>query len=280
MSRFDLSLFTRAADAAVSRFAVEILEECESSNTVLLEKAARGAALGTVALALRQTAGRGRCGRAWISSPENSLTFSFLWSADPARGGLSLAAGLALCRALENLGARSLALKWPNDLFLAASQSSSARPPRKLAGILAELCKTPNMGWAAVIGVGLNLVAPATETAAGLAEAFPAENLPPRPEILLAGILGEIARTLEVWEKAGFAALREDWRARHLWENQAVILRDAETICAEGICRGVDDEGALLLEARPAHSGGAAEIRRFLAGDLSLRAAEAGSLSC
>ncbi|MEK7738086.1 MAG: biotin--[acetyl-CoA-carboxylase] ligase, partial [Pseudomonadota bacterium] len=110
---------------------MDILAECDSTNSRLLSLAETGAAAGSVLATERQTGGRGRRGRSWLSASGDSLTFSLLWRFQPNRSlsGLSLAVGVAVARALEALGVRGITLKWPNDVLLNG---------RKLAGVLIE----------------------------------------------------------------------------------------------------------------------------------------------
>ncbi len=245
--------------ALAPRFDVDALAEGSSSSDLLLERAARGAGSGSVLVVDRQTAGRGRRGRQWQSSPEASLTFSVLWRFDGGverLAGLSLAVGVALARALSSLGVAGVRLKWPNDVLLDG---------RKLAGILVEL-SSERRGMVAVIGIGLNLSPPANVPdldvpAAGLAGALP--ELPER-HLLLATILAELAPVLDAFSAEGFAALRDAWQALHAWQGEPVaVLRDGR-VEMSGICRGADADGALLVET-------AAGLERCLSGDLSLR---------
>ena len=258
MMRLRQALGTYAA-----RFDIDILPECSSTNALLLERAAEGAPSGSVLVAERHTAGRGRRGRVWVSSPEDSLTFSLLWrwQKNAHLAGLSLAVGLALHRALRGLGARDLGLKWPNDLLYCGGEGDA-----KLAGILIELASDAR-GIASVIGVGINLRAPQVpeQATAGLDDCC--VEMPAR-DILLAALLTGLARHLDLFASAGFAALRADWQLRNVWQDKNVRLYADSNPPVEGICRGVDDEGALLLAT-------AAGLQRFWAGDVSLRAGEA-----
>ncbi|MDR1848518.1 MAG: biotin--[acetyl-CoA-carboxylase] ligase [Zoogloeaceae bacterium] len=248
-------------------FRIERVASCDSTNARLLSRAAAGEPSALVLVAERQTAGRGRRGRVWESTPEGSLTFSILWRLAPEKlGGLSLALGLALLYALEKLGAQHLTLKWPNDLLYAPPDAASDKLPGKLAGILVELA--PGGGktdMAVVIGIGLNLFLPhgLSNRAAGLVDCLPV--LPSRSQ-LLTEILVEAHRMLVTLEKHGFAALRAAWQERHFYQNRAVLLQDAGQAEVEGICRGVDDTGTLLLEM-----AGQPGTSRFFAGELSLR---------
>lgn len=260
---------------ACGRFDVDALAECESTSSLLLERASQGAPAGTVIVADRQTAGRGRRGRSWLSSPDSSLTFSLLWRFDGGverLAGLSLAVGVAVARALEACGAKGIALKWPNDILLVENGRYA-----KLGGILVELQmerQGERRSMLAVIGVGLNLQLPAVSELAGEApEAFahPVASLAqavaqlPERHDLLAQLLIELAAVLDRFSSGGFAALRDEWLARHAWQDRPVCLLRDGVIEMEGICRGADADGALLIQT-------ASGLERCLSGDLSLRA--------
>src|SRR5574343_1391221 len=108
MTLIDPVLLKSRLGSLAGRFDVDALAECDSTNSELMRRADRGAPSGTVIVADRQSAGRGRRGRSWLSAPESSLTFSLLWRFNGPPGqlaGLSLAVGVALARSLERLGA-------------------------------------------------------------------------------------------------------------------------------------------------------------------------------
>lgn len=239
------------------RFDIDIASSCESSNAVLLGRAEAGAPSGTVLIAEEQTAGRGRRGRNWFASRGDSLTFSLLWRFAPgtAPAGLSLAVGVAVARALGKVGAGDTALKWPNDIL---------KDGRKLGGILVEL--VPGAPHAAVVGVGINLNLPSgmpaevRVAAAALGEMVSTPN----PNDLYAALLGELLTALETFAATGFAAIRPAWLARHAMQDARVKLAGDFGPAIGGICRGVDYDGALLLEVD-------GRIERILCGDVSLR---------
>lgn len=258
----DLSQIKSLLGAAAPRIDVDALPVCESTSSVLLARAEAGAPSGSVIVCESQTAGRGRRGRSWIAPAGGSLAFSLLWRFAPGSQppmGLSLAVGVALARALENLGLRGASLKWPNDVLLGT---------RKLAGILVELAPSRNRSVAVVIGIGVNLALPdafpeaiaATDLASNLAQP------PSRPEVL-AAVLRELVIVLDAFQSGGFSALRADWLARHAHQDQPVRLLDEHAPTLEGLCRGVAEDGALLLETE----GG---ISRILVGEVSLRLKE------
>jgi BirA family biotin operon repressor/biotin-[acetyl-CoA-carboxylase] ligase len=249
-------------DKESDRFKILAVAECPSTNTALMRQAAEGAPSGTVLVADRQSAGRGSRGRSWIASPEASLTFSVLWvfPGKLARlSGLSLAAGVAVVRALARCGAGGVMLKWPNDILY---------DDAKLGGILVELA---NDGGAAraVVGIGLNLRLPENIGDAGIAALPPAalESIvaaPPDRHVLLAALLGELARVFDRFAADGFAGLRDDWDTCHAWQGRPVCLLREGHARMEGICAGADTDGALLLRT-------ADGLERHLSGDVSLR---------
>ncbi|WP_265946812.1 biotin--[acetyl-CoA-carboxylase] ligase [Dechloromonas sp. A34] len=263
MPLIDLVLLKARLGELAGRFDVDALDECDSTSSELMRRADRGAPAGSVVVADRQSAGRGRRGRQWLSAPEASLTFSLLWrfTGPLSRlSGLSLAVGVALARGLESLGAQGVGLKWPNDVLLDQDGRQA-----KLAGVLVELA-SDRRGTQAIIGIGLNLLPPAEELpfpAAGLSQAC--YRLPERHAVL-AALLCELAETLERFAGDGFGGLKADWQQRHVWQGQQVQLLDEAASPVLGTCLGADDDGALLLET-------AAGVERILAGDVSLRPA-------
>jgi len=238
------------------RFRLEVLDGCASTNTLLLERARAGATSGSVLTCEVQSAGRGRRGNQWLSALGGSLTFSLLWRLDghPQRnGGLSLAAGVAVARALERCGVGAVALKWPNDLLHAG---------RKLGGILIEL-----QGNAAVIGVGINLrLSPAVRGALDQAatDIATVSGRAPARNRLLATVLLELARVMSRFSDAGFAPLREEWMSRHAHQDRRVTLLLGEGRTVAGRAVGVAEDGALLLLTEQG-------VERYLNGEISLR---------
>jgi BirA family biotin operon repressor/biotin-[acetyl-CoA-carboxylase] ligase len=87
------------------------------------------------------------------------------------------------------------------------------------------------------------------------------------PNDLLADVLKELLSVLERFSAGGFSALREEWLAVHAFQDAPVRLLSDFDPPREGICRGVDDDGALLFE-----SGGM--VSRVLSGEVSLRSAQ------
>ncbi|SHH29433.1 biotin--[acetyl-CoA-carboxylase] ligase [Massilia sp. CF038] len=254
MNGADIARLSHAA--AAQQVAIEVVQETGSTNADLL---LRCAALqnNLLLVALRQTAGRGRAGRSWLSS-EGSLTFSLAWKLHlplHALAGLPLAVGVALAETLARLGVR-VQLKWPNDVL---------KDGAKLAGVLIETQAAPDGALWAVIGVGLNLTMPdELEQQIGR----PAAGAPwlanmARAE-LMAMLLDQLADSLTEFEQTGFGAFSARWNRLHAWQGHQVAIVDQGATLHEGSAAGVDDRGALLLDT-------AAGRLAIVAGDVSLR---------
>ena len=243
-------------------FALEILPECDSTNSRLLESPPPDDGRIAVLAADRQTAGRGRRGRAWQSWPGAGLTFSVLWRFAPGGAvpaGLSLVVGLAVARTLEELGVEGVQLKWPNDVLIHG---------RKIAGILVELTSGRGRTSAAVIGIGINLRLPpeaAVEYPTGVTDLAACLTSPPSPSRLLGLLLVQLSGLLDLYAAAGFTALRGAWQQRNAFAHLPVrIVGEGEALA--GTCIGVDDDGALLLRTPTG-------LSRVLSGEVSLRLA-------
>jgi len=253
-----------ALGAAADRLLIEVVERAESTNSLLLDKAAAGAPHGSVIAAEWQTSGRGRRGRLWHSPLGGALTFSLLWRFEQGAGflaGLSLAVGVAVLRALDVVGVHDAVVKWPNDVLWHG---------RKLAGILVEMNGDTLGPSAVVIGIGLNLRlpdalreridCPVADLAAACAGSPPGRNA------TLAALLRELVGVLDRFAEQGFAALRDEWQQRHFHHGKVVELTLPDGTRVRGTAAGVDADGALLIAS--AHG-----TRRFYSGDVTLREA-------
>jgi BirA family biotin operon repressor/biotin-[acetyl-CoA-carboxylase] ligase len=240
---------------------LELLDECPSTSTELAARAKAGATHGTVLVCEHQSAGRGRRGNAWVSALGGSVTFSILWrfsrgAAEVA--GLSLAVAVGAAEALEALGVRDVAVKWPNDLLSRGS---------KLGGILVETAGEVTGPAAAVVGVGVNLRlsrAVRERIARPVTDIATSSGAIPSRAVALAGLISSVASSLELFSREGFAPFRQAWLERHAWQGRRVILSEADARVAEGEVVGIAEDGALELASE--HG-----IRRFHNGELSLR---------
>ena len=264
----------QAAEPLLSGFSVEILPELGSTNTELMRRARLGRTEPVLLVAERQTAGRGRLGRAWSShgavlqdgvgteagpgakagagaaaaaAAGASLTFSLGLALAPLDwSGLSLAVGLAVAQSLHP----SVQLKWPNDLWFEG---------RKLGGILIETVAVGEARYA-VIGIGINIERPIAQDL----RTPPAALRELLPDADAAHALGRIALPLVHavlrFAQEGFGPLRSAYHARD-------VLYGQELVCTDGTVgqgRGVDASGALLLHT-------AAGLQKISSAEVSVR---------
>lgn len=242
-------------------FHLEILDEVVSTNSYLMQAAAKGALHVSCVAAHIQTGGRGRRGRTWVSHLGASLTFSLLWRFDcgaAALSGLSLAVGVALIRALHELDIDTAQLKWPNDVLV---------NNQKLAGILIDLQGDMDGPSAAVIGIGINVDLPKQvleridQPAIDIKQVSPAKV---DQSQLLGIVLKHLAEVLRQFEQHGFVDLREEWLRYHAYHHQSVRLLLPDGRDVKGQVIGVAEDGILLVET-------ALGLQRFSAGEISLR---------
>jgi BirA family transcriptional regulator, biotin operon repressor / biotin---[acetyl-CoA-carboxylase] ligase len=242
--------------------AVFVTEETESTNADLMRLDYQPNSPTCVLWALKQSQGKGRQGRQWLSD-EGSLTFSIRWQFKRSAAelnGLPLAVAVATLKALQTLGIHSLSIKWPNDLLKGSG---------KLSGILLEIGKPISKGMThAVIGIGIN-IQPLSQQAeinhevAALYEGLSAQDSQHLREETLIAVIQGLTAALRRFDEEGFSAFRQDWMAHAAWLGKKVALSSGSS----GTLIGVDQEGALLLDTDLC-------IERFLSGDLSLRPIE------
>ena len=227
-------------------FSVEVLPEIDSTNTELMRRARAGQADPVLLVAERQTAGRGRMGKAWRSGVGDTLMFSLGLPLAPLDwSGLSLAVGLSVAESLQPAlpapGSQEpvIGIKWPNDLWMDGAH--------KLCGILIE---TGNLAGAepgtryVVVGVGLNIRPREGEGLSTVPACL--QELHPGIEAheALARIAVPLVHTVRAFASAGFAALLPRYAQRDVLRGRGVTLSDGR----EGLCQGVGPDGALLVQ--------------------------------
>jgi len=242
---------------------LELLFEVGSTNTRLLSSAPPPPSTADVCLAELQHAGRGRLGRRWIAPFGGGIAMSLGWTcSDVVRTlpALSLGVGVAVARGLTRGGAVGIKLKWPNDIWF---------EDRKLGGVLIELRAEAGGPAHVVIGVGINVSLPAEArreieaSGAAVAAAMDACKEPVSRNMLAGAILDELLSMLLQYERCGFAAFRDAWTALDGLNGRPAQLMVGESVVS-GIARGVDADGALLLETKD-------RMQRFVSGEASLR---------
>lgn len=268
----------RSLAPLVPAIVVEVVARTGSTNDDLVERVRGSAgrrpedAPTTLRVAEQQTRGRGRQGRAWVSAPGASLTFSLALPLAPANwSGLSLVVGLAIADALDPpraAAAPRIGIKWPNDLWLLDAPGQG----RKLGGILIETAPVGPQRMA-VIGVGLNLLPlPGADTAAfsqgcaSLAEIDPDASAPG----VLARVAPPLVQRVLAFASEGPAALASGFARRDVLAGQPVVVLGADgQAVAEGLAEGLDTEGALRLRRGDA-------VQAIVSGEVSVRRDAAG----
>lgn len=213
--------------------------QTESTNDDALQAAKAGAPHGALYLAEQQTRGRGRRGNGWFSAPGEALTFSVLLRPERSAaelGGVTLALGLGVRDALIARTTSPIQIKWPNDVLISG---------KKVAGLLVETQVRAARVEAVVVGLGLNVTG----------RDFPPELQPIATSLLLAGasetereplladLLAAMSRRFDSYVSQGLASMLDELR-RHDALSGSRIRVDGLT----GVARGIDDQGALLVE--------------------------------
>ncbi|HEX3408660.1 MAG TPA: biotin--[acetyl-CoA-carboxylase] ligase [Candidatus Binataceae bacterium] len=243
---------------------IHYFDEVASTQRVAGELADEGAAQGTVVIAERQNAGRGRMGRSWHSPASVNLYMTIIVRPSIPLGHvprLSLVAGVAAAEALESVAPGIVALKWPNDVWLRG---------RKTCGIIAEAVTDAAQGLRCVlIGIGVNVNLAAEDVPPELRDKATSVRIATgracdRIELAAALFNRLNSRYMET-EAGGFAAVRPAWERYSALTGRPVVVVDGEVRTA-GVVRGIDDDGALLLDTEAGQT-------RILTGDVSLEGA-------
>lgn len=267
ISLLDARQISRTLSAASKKRigALETVDVIDSTNSEIKR---RNPESGQILLAELQTAGRGRQGRQWIAPFASGLCLSISWMfkhQPVARiAGASLALGVAVRRALLELGYAGVRLKWPNDLL---------GPGGKLGGILLEFNDGPGM---VVAGIGINWQMP--DAPSGIDQPWTdlasmtrkqkqiALPLPDRND--LAGrVIDHAVGGLEEFDQQGLGPFLDEWRsADALLGREIRVQRGTADQKGDllGCAAGVDSAGALMVathEGLQTVSGGEVQVR-------------------
>lgn len=221
--------------------------------------AAAGEPEGTVVVAAEQTAGRGRAGRRWWAPPGTALLCSVLLRPPvaPVRlGVLPLVVGVAVAESIEAVAGLPCRLKWPNDVWLGDGAAG-----RKVAGILLTSRLAGAKVDHAVVGVGINVAVPVADLPAGAASISVESGRCVGVEETLTRFLVCLDAGYRAYVDAGGAPSLAGWRDRAALLGEPVAVEIAGDR-REGIMRGVDEDGAMLLEE------GDGKVGRVVAGEL------------
>lgn len=245
----------------IKQWPLTVLAKIGSTNTECFRLLNTGLAAPFAVTAEQQTAGKGRRGREWVSPYGQNLYYSLLIGLKNGAQqleGLSLTVGLAVLKAIKQMGLTQAGLKWPNDVLF---------DNKKLCGILLEINGDPADICHVVIGIGINVNMP--KAIADIDQ--PWTSL--RQELgtiidrnqLLIELNSSLSYYLKIHLQHGFKALQDEWQQNNLWQNQLVNLLQLNQQIT-GKMLGVDETGALKLLL-------ANQIQHFNAGEVSLRLA-------
>jgi len=224
--------------------AVMVFNSLDSTNRHAMMLAAESAGDGTVVIADTQTGGRGRFGRAWASPPGVNLYMSLILHSDMAprfAGIFSLLGAVAVVNAVRRVSGVDAVIKWPNDVLIGG---------QKLAGVLVESNISNSRINHLVLGIGLNLniivsdmPAEIRETATSLLEIC--GRVTDRAG-MAAALIDEIDSMIDLSERAGTAAVLDEWRRHSITMDREIAVSDrCGSFSAHAV--DVDDTGGLIL---------------------------------
>lgn len=267
MSTLDAALIRQTA--ACDGLIVDTIDQIGSTNQALMDAPfGRDPGAPRLLAAARQTAGRGRRGRAWLSPDGRSAAFSIalerLVRSEPPPVAVPVAVGAAAAVALSRW-APDVQLKWPNDL---------QRAGRKLGGILVECRRSvPDRaaGGAAieriVVGLGLNLLAPPDTRAIGQPACglFDQQALAEHAaEAVIGALAATVVPAIGRCLAEGLDSFLQIWRSFDALDGREVAILDGERLLATGRALGIDDSGRLQVRT-------AEGVRVLSSGEVSLR---------
>ncbi|PHR19624.1 MAG: biotin--[acetyl-CoA-carboxylase] ligase [Hoeflea sp.] len=219
------------------------LGDVASTNAECMERARAGDAGGLWITATRQTFGRGRRGRTWVSEPGNLYSSLLLIDPGPQKALASLPLAVtvavhdAVAAALPDEARGLLNIKWPNDLLIDGHKTS---------GILIEAEQLADGRRAVVIGCGIN-VAHRPDTGLYPSTCLADQGSAITPQELFARLVVSMDSVLKDWDEGrGLAQVRQAWidRAEGIGKPVTVNLPDRQI---HGLFDGIDDEGRLML---------------------------------
>ncbi|NQZ23957.1 MAG: bifunctional biotin--[acetyl-CoA-carboxylase] ligase/biotin operon repressor BirA [Colwellia sp.] len=246
---------------------VEVHNLIDSTNSYLLRRLPNQNKNLQVCLAEYQDAGRGRRGRQWISPFGSHIYMSMYWYLEQgmsAAMGLSVVAALAVSDAIKALYQIDVQLKWPNDIYYNGV---------KLAGILIDLEGQALEPCHCVIGIGLNINMPKksaeqvdqpwTDLQTVVAMGNSGKVIEIDRNELATRLIEKLSIRLKQHHVQGLNSMVNEWAKQDFYLNKPVKLITG-TREKLGICRGINNQGALLLETD-------GQISTIYGGEVSMR---------
>lgn len=260
---------------------ITFFDEVTSTNDVAFESFKAGQKTPAAYIAYRQSAGRGRMARSWVSV-DGGVYLSLLLKADDdvqKQASLALVVAVAVARAYRTLLfgvgradlAKSLSIKWPNDVFLT---------DKKIAGILLE-----QKAGALIVGVGLNNRRPSEQDAAEHNIELPTQaiflddvDVQLHRKQLALEFLRSFENVYSSWKTSGFIAFLDEYTQSERNMHHKLSVYNHLGDCVDtGYCVGFSEEGALLLGDTP--DAPLDEARTVVAGEVSLHGNDSDEVS-
>ncbi len=238
---------------------IHLHSEVVSTNTSAMEMASRGAPEGTVVIAEKQTGGKGRLGRKWISPKGNLYLSVILRPAIPTHKAplITLMGAVAVASAIRKKCELRAAIKWPNDILLSG---------KKCGGLLTEMSAEPDRIKHIVLGIGVDVNMKISELPVEIRQmtttisAEKGEKIDRSP--LLQQVLAELDRWYQVFLQNEAGVLKE-WKELNMTIGSRVTVSGTGEIL-EGTAQDIDNEGRLILKL---DNG---SVRQAAAGDVTM----------
>jgi len=224
-------------------FIIDTVESIDSTNNYLNNH--NKSAIPHICIAEHQTRGRGRFSREWYSPFGKNIYFSMQYSIKQdisQLGGLSLAVGTIVCKAIEKACKlpNRLMLKWPNDITYNG---------KKLAGVLIEIRAEVNGNCSVIIGIGINVNMPITNKVTFNQEWASIMQITGSPQDrnnICAILIDKLTIGIEQYLITGFKSYMPEWKKRDSLFGKMIQIQDGNEIF-KGIATGVDLQGHLLI---------------------------------
>jgi len=238
---------------------IHLFPEIASTNTLAMEMATAGAPEGTVVIAERQTAGKGRLGRKWISPKGNLYLSVILRPHVPMHRAplVTLMGAVAVASAIRTTCNLKAGIKWPNDILLSG---------KKVCGLLTEMSAEQDRIRHLVLGIGVDVNMDPEELPAGIQGLATTLAREAGAAINRTALLQQVLRDLELWYRAfleNHSAIINEWGAMNVTVGNRVAVGGAGEVL-EGLAQGIDHEGRLLLRLDDG------TIRTVAAGDVTI----------
>lgn len=245
IDKLDKQRILQALEDGLFRGGVHLFDTLDSTNDWSLAEIKRGRELPFVCIADHQRKGRGRRGRHWVSPSSANIYLSLVWHFETAGQGLgllSLAQGVAVIRALNQIGINDAWLKWPNDVLIRNN---------KIAGILIEMRAMAGGPCRAVIGIGLNYCMPeaiAIESRVRWVDVVHAiDGTPPDRTVVVAMLINEVVAMCRQYQHS-VSTLRDDLeRALAALTDKQVCISTAAGDRITGKVLGINAMGELRV---------------------------------